>query len=141
MITHDCPLGHPPTRSSAQGEVIIATRLCLPWAAALGCRSIGYGFHVDTPTMLQVATPNAMQGRLQGVYSVVVTGGTRLGDIRAEAVGSMVSPPASVMAGGVGCVAGLAILIAAVPAFLRYDARRVAPHEPVGPVALLSESD
>jgi len=92
-------------------------------------------------TMLQVATPNSMQGRLQGVYSVVVTGGTRLGDIRAGAVGSVISPQASVMAGGVACLAGLAILVAAVPAFLRYDARRAVPPEPVEAAAVLSESD
>jgi MFS family permease len=92
-------------------------------------------------TMLQVATPNAMQGRLQGVYSVVVTGGTRLGDIRAGAVGSVISPQASVMAGGLACLAGLAILVAAVPAFLRYDARRVAPPEPAATSAALSQRD
>ena len=92
-------------------------------------------------TMLPVATPNAMQGRLQGVYSVVVTGGTRLGDIRAGAVGSVISPQASVMAGGLACLAGLAILVAAVPAFLRYDARRVAPPEPAATSAALSQRD
>ncbi len=81
-------------------------------------------------TMLQVATPNSMQGRLQGVYSVVVTGGTRLGDVRAGAVASVVSPEISVVAGGIACLAGLAMLVASVPAFLRYDARRVVPPEP-----------
>ena len=31
-------------------------------------------------TILQVATPDAMRGRLQGVFIVVVAGGPRLGD-------------------------------------------------------------
>jgi len=81
--------------------------------------------------MLQVATPNSMQGRLQGVYSVVVTGGTRLGDVRAGAMGSVMSPQVSLAAGGIACLVGLAILVARVPAFLRYDARRVVSPEPV----------
>lgn len=89
-------------------------------------------------TMLQVATPNAMQGRLQGVYSVVVTGGTRLGDVRAGAVASVVSPQVSLVAGGIACLAGLALLVARVPAFMRYDARRVASPEPV---VALSQGD
>jgi MFS family permease len=81
-------------------------------------------------TMLQIATPNSMQGRLQGVYSVVVTGGTRLGDVRAGAVGSAVSPQLAVATGGIACLVGLAILVAVAPAFWRYDARRVVPPEP-----------
>lgn len=89
-------------------------------------------------TMLQVATPNSMQGRLQGVYSVVVTGGTRLGDVRAGAVATVVSPQVSLVAGGIACLAGLFILVASVPAFLRYDARRVVAPEPE---AALSQRD
>jgi len=91
-------------------------------------------------TMLQVATPNSMQGRLQGVYSVVVTGGSRLGDVRAGAMASVLSPQVSLVSGGIACLVGLAILVASVPAFLRYDARRVVPPEPAAEEAL-SQSD
>jgi MFS family permease len=92
-------------------------------------------------TMLQVATPNSMQGRLQGVYSVVVTGGTRLGDVRAGAVATVVSPQVSLVAGGIACFVGLMLLVARVPAFLRYDARRVQPPDLDAPVEALSQRD
>jgi MFS family permease len=74
-------------------------------------------------TILQVASPTAMQGRLQGVYTVVVTGGSRLGDVRAGAMASVLSPRVSLVSGGLACLGGLLLLVLAVPAFLRYDAR------------------
>jgi MFS family permease len=74
-------------------------------------------------TMMQVATPPGMQGRLQGVYIVVVTGGPRLGDLESGAVGSVFTQRVSVVSGGLACVAGVALLAFAVPSLLRYDGR------------------
>ncbi|MFJ8022376.1 MFS transporter [Streptomyces sp. NPDC096311] len=39
-------------------------------------------------TILQTSAPDAMRGRLQGVFTVVVAGGPRLGDLRAGAMAS-----------------------------------------------------
>jgi MFS family permease len=77
-------------------------------------------------TMMQVATPPGMQGRLQGVYIVVVTGGPRLGDLESGSVGSMSTPRFSVVSGGLACMAGVGLLALAVPSLLRYDARAAA---------------
>jgi hypothetical protein len=77
-------------------------------------------------TILQVATPPGMQGRLQAVFIVVVTGGPRLGDLEAGAVATAFSPRLSVVSGGLACLAGIGLLSLAVPAFLRYDARATA---------------
>ena len=74
-------------------------------------------------TILQVATPAGMQGRLQGVYFVVVTGAPRLGDIRAGGMAEAVGAQMSVVSGGLACIAGIALLAVAVPSFIRYDAR------------------
>ncbi|HYZ38592.1 MAG TPA: MFS transporter [Pseudonocardiaceae bacterium] len=74
-------------------------------------------------TILQVATPAGMQGRLQGVFIVVVTGGPRLGDLEAGAVASAFTPQISVVSGGLACLAGIGLLALVVPAFVRYDAR------------------
>lgn len=74
-------------------------------------------------TILQVATPPGMQGRLQGVFIVVVTGGPRLGDLESGAVAAAFTPRVSVVSGGLACLAGIGLLALAVPAFLRYDAR------------------
>lgn len=76
-------------------------------------------------TMLQVATPSGMQGRMQGVNMVVVSGGPRLGDLRTGATASVFSPSVSLFSGGVACLAGLVLLALVVPEFSRYDARTV----------------
>ena len=74
-------------------------------------------------TILQVATPDGMQGRLQGVFIVVVAGGPRLGDFEAGAVAAAFTPRISVVSGGLACLVGIGLLALAVPAFLGYDAR------------------
>ncbi|MFY9806363.1 MAG: MFS transporter, partial [Pseudonocardiaceae bacterium] len=74
-------------------------------------------------TILQVATPPGMQGRLQGVFIVVVVGGPRLGDLESGAVATAFTPRLSVVSGGLTCLAGIGLLALAVPAFLHYDAR------------------
>ncbi|HEY2725399.1 MAG TPA: MFS transporter [Pseudonocardiaceae bacterium] len=74
-------------------------------------------------TMLQVATPPGMQGRLQGVFIVVVAGGPRLGDLESGAVAAAATPRFAVVSGGLACVVGIVLLGLLVPAFLRYDGR------------------
>src|SRR3954453_8213491 len=78
-------------------------------------------------TILQVAPPAALRGRLQGVFIVVVTGGPRLGDFESGAVGSAFGSQVSVVTGGVACMVGGAALSAAYPSFARYDAREPTP--------------
>ena len=74
-------------------------------------------------TMLQTYAPDEMRGRLQGVFTVVVAGGPRLGDVRAGAVAAAVGAGASWIYGGFACVA-LVILVGLLsPALLRYDTR------------------
>ena len=77
-------------------------------------------------TILQVATPDALRGRLQGVFIVVVTGGPRLGDFEAGAVANAFGVATSVVSGGLACVAGMLLLAVRYPSFAAYDA-----HEPV----------
>ena len=78
-------------------------------------------------TILQVATPDAMRGRLQGVFIVVVAGGPRLGDVESGSVAGAFGLGASVISGGLLCVAGVAVLAALYPAFAKYDARDPVP--------------
>ncbi|WP_395293810.1 MFS transporter [Kitasatospora hibisci] len=78
-------------------------------------------------TMMQVAAPDEMRGRLQGIFIVVVAGGPRLGDFESGAVASLTSPATSVVSGGLACVAAILLLAARRPAFLRYDARNPTP--------------
>jgi MFS family permease len=70
--------------------------------------------------ILQTATPDAMRGRLQGVFIVVVSGGPRLGDLESGAAASFLSLPGAVVSGGIAVLLGVAVLAAAVPSFRRY---------------------
>nr|WP_296069570.1 MFS transporter [uncultured Actinoplanes sp.] len=71
-------------------------------------------------SILQVFAPDRMRGRLQGVFTVVVAGGPRLGDLRAGATADVTGITGS-WAGGGFAAAGLAmVLAAAFPALLRY---------------------
>ncbi|MGF1426456.1 MFS transporter [Kitasatospora sp. LaBMicrA B282] len=78
-------------------------------------------------TMLQVAAPDEMRGRLQGIFIVVVAGGPRLGDFESGTVAALATPFTSVISGGVACVACVLLLAARRPAFLRYDGRTPTP--------------
>jgi MFS family permease len=78
-------------------------------------------------TILQSATPDEFRGRLQGVFTVVVAGGPRLGDVEAGAVAALGGEAFSVITGGVACVVGAVALAAKFPGFLRYDARHPVP--------------
>jgi MFS family permease len=78
-------------------------------------------------TILQAATPDEYRGRLQGVFTVVVAGGPRLGDVEAGAVAVLFGEAFSVVSGGLICV-GLSVGLASrFPGFLRYDARHPVP--------------
>jgi MFS family permease len=73
-------------------------------------------------TILQVATPDALRGRLQGVFIVVVAGGPRLGDFTAGTVASITTETFAIVSGGCACMAGVALLAAHYRGFARYDA-------------------
>ena len=73
-------------------------------------------------TILQVTVPEHLRGRLFGIHILVVTGGPRLGDLEAGLVAQAFSPMASVVSGGLLCIAGAAVVAWRVPAFRRYHA-------------------
>ena len=78
-------------------------------------------------TILQVAAPDELRGRLQGVFIVVVAGGPRAGDFLAGSVASGVGERAALVLGGVACIAGVLTATALSRRFLDYDARHPMP--------------
>ena len=78
-------------------------------------------------TILQAATPDEFRGRLQGIFTVVVAGGPRLGDVESGTVAALFGETFSVVSGGVACIVVTAALVAAVPTFLSYDAKHPVP--------------
>jgi MFS family permease len=71
-------------------------------------------------TILQTYAPDEMRGRLQGVFTVVVAGGPRLGDLRAGVTAAAAGATASWVGGGLACVALVVVLAFAVPALRHY---------------------
>lgn len=78
-------------------------------------------------TILQVATPDSLRGRLQGVFIVVVAGGPRFGDVEAGTVASLAGTEFAVVSGGLACLVGLVALSAKFRSFARYDATDPVP--------------
>ncbi|MGH3423589.1 MAG: MFS transporter [Nocardioidaceae bacterium] len=74
-------------------------------------------------TMLQSAAPDELRGRLQGVFTVVVAGGPRLGDFLAGSVASATSEGVAMTIGGLACVAGVLLSVLLQRRFLAFDAR------------------
>jgi MFS family permease len=72
-------------------------------------------------TILLQVTPDSMRGRLSGIELAQVAGTPALGNLEAGIVASLVSVRFAIVSGGVLCVAGTAIVAAALPAFRRYE--------------------
>ena len=77
-------------------------------------------------TILQVATPDELRGRIWSAQMLVVMGGPRLGDVESTAVAAAVGAPFSLLSGGLLCLAGVALIARRLPQLAGYDAW----HEP-----------
>ncbi|PZR84367.1 MAG: MFS transporter, partial [Candidatus Aeolococcus gillhamiae] len=66
--------------------------------------------------------PDAMRGRLAGIEMISYSSGPALGNLESGLVGALAGVRASVVSGGVLCVAGTAVLCALLPRFWRYRA-------------------
>ncbi|MFI8365748.1 MFS transporter [Streptomyces sp. NPDC085466] len=95
------------------------------WIGILCLAAAGYA---DTSsmifrnTMMQVAAPDEMRGRLQGVFIVVVAGGPRLGDFVAGSVAGLTSPAVAITGGGLVCALAVGVFALYARGFRRYDA-------------------
>ncbi|MEO8106088.1 MAG: MFS transporter [Actinomycetes bacterium] len=74
-------------------------------------------------TILQVATPDELRGRLQGVFIVVVAGGPRLGDALVGTTAGLFGEQAAIVMGGVACILATLFFTFRNRGFARYDAR------------------
>ena len=75
-------------------------------------------------TILQTATPDSMRGRMSSIFTMVVAGGPRLGDVESGTVAGAVGLRFSVVSGGLLCMIGILPIVAAFPAFWRYNQPR-----------------
>lgn len=92
--------------------------IALPFLALAGAADVVSA--VFRNTILQMAIPDALRGRVSSVHIAVVTGGPRLGDFEAGAVAALTSLRFSVVSGGVACVLGAFAVARFMPELTRY---------------------
>lgn len=96
---------------------------------ALGFLALGGGVDMISAalrtTMLQQVATDEVRGRLQGVFTVVVAGGPRIGDVAHGMAAVSLGTAVTAAGGGVLVVVGVLIAAIAIPSFVRY---RVGPH-------------
>jgi Transmembrane secretion effector len=102
--------------------------LALLLLAAAGCADVISA--VFRSTIIQLAVPDALRGRLAGLQIAVVTGGPRIGDLEAGAVAAAFGATFSVVSGGLACIAGALLLARALPGFRRQRALGPGEGEP-----------
>jgi MFS family permease len=105
----------------------------LPVALALlavaGCADVISA--VFRSTIIQLAVPDALRGRLSGLQIAVVTGGPRIGDLESGAVATGFGDTFSVVSGGLACIAGALVLARLLPGFRRQRIES-GHHQPAG---------
>jgi len=80
-------------------------------------------------TITQTLTPDRMRGRMTSVFSLVVAGGPRLGDVESGSVAAVASPATSVVSGGLACIASVGVVAALFPQLAAYDGDKVGAGE------------
>ena len=78
-------------------------------------------------TMMQAAVPDAMRGRLQGIFIVVVAGGPRVGALYAGTLATLTALWVPPLFGGILILALVGVLVRLSPRFREYDALNPTP--------------
>jgi len=73
-------------------------------------------------TIWNESIPDAIRGRLAGIEMLSYGTGPSLGNVEAGTAASLIGLRASIVAGGVVCIAGTAAIVLALPALWRYTA-------------------
>jgi len=105
-------------------NLILIALACLVLAVSGAADNISSIFR---NTMVQSAVPDAIRGRLQGIFIVVVAGGPRLGALYAGTLATLTAlwfPP---LLGGLIILGLVAALVRASPRFRAYDAENPVP--------------
>jgi MFS family permease len=78
-------------------------------------------------TIVLVATPDELRGRITGIEFAQVAAAPTLGNVEAGVLAALTSIRFSIVSGGLACIAGCGVLALAIPALLRYDAKAGSP--------------
>lgn len=106
------------TAIALAGLSLFSLALTLTFLAIAGAADVVSA--VFRGTILLQKTPDALRGRLNALNIMVVTGGPRLGDVEAGLVAGALGAPASVVIGGIACVAGAGLVARLFPSLRAY---------------------
>ena len=113
--------------AGAWGLGIIAFGLANTLWVAVGCLVVAGAMDsisgIFRSAMWNETIPDHLRGRLAGVEMISWSSGPLLGDAEAGLLAALAGVRASVITGGVACVAGTAVLAVALPRFWGYDSR------------------
>jgi MFS family permease len=116
--------------AAAWGVAIVAFGLADALWLAVACLAAAGGMDaisgIFRSAIWNETIPDHLRGRLAGVEMISWSSGPTLGNAEAGAVAALAGVRASVIAGGVACVAGTVALALALPRFWRYDSRDAA---------------
>lgn len=101
----------------AAGALIVLAAIALAVSGAADNVSAIY-----RSTMMQAAVPDAMRGRLQGIFIVVVAGGPRVGALYAGTLATLAALWVPPLLGGLVILALVGTLVRLTPRFRAYDA-------------------
>ena len=112
--------------AAAWGAAIVGLGLAPAlWIALLALAVAGAADMVSglfRTTLWNQTVPDAMRGRLAGIEMISYTSGPALGNLESGVVGALAGVRASVVSGGLLCVAGTGLLCALLPRFWNYCA-------------------
>lgn len=108
--------------TTVHGAGLVASCVCM--AAAGGADNISSIFR---QAILQAAVPDALRGRIQGIFIAVVTGGPRVGQMFAGTLATVTTLWMPALAGGLLVILGVIVAVARVPSFRDYDSHDPRP--------------
>jgi MFS family permease len=100
------------------GLAVVSFPIALVCLAVAGAADVMSA--VFRSTIVQLAAPDELRGRISSINTLVVVGGPRLGDIEAAAVASVVGAHASVLSGGLLCLVGLVGVVRLFPELVQH---------------------
>jgi MFS family permease len=72
-------------------------------------------------TIRQLQTPDHIRGRMTSVNMIFFQGGPQLGEVEAGVAAHYFGVPLAIIAGGIGCIVGMALIVRKWPLLLTYN--------------------
>ncbi len=114
----------PADTGEGSGAVVLITLAAIALAVSGAADNVSA---IYRSTMMQAAVPDAMRGRLQGIFIVVVAGGPRIGALYAGTVATLTALWVPPLFGGILILALVGVLVRLSPRFREYDALHPVP--------------